>query len=429
MIIVGIDIAYFRYVYKLLLFFILFATPLFVFSQKDSVVNIQHALSELEKEKLSIEEKLDLLNKSEEKLKLKLIQFDMNDIGLPLGKDDQIIRHKAMVISYNESHEQANWVMHQILPDVATGNFSRSNDFRVDSLVATGSSIEQDYFVKQKDAKGETVYDGFGFDRGHLAPSADFRWSASALSESYFYSNMSPQDPLLNREKWAELEGAMRAYVIDNKVTLTVVTGPVLSDNLKKISRSVNQVSVPEYLYKVVYDAKNQRTIGFIMPNGYCKHYLRKYAVSVDSVETLTGLDFFPNREDKLEASFDYKVWLPKDAQDDEEALSVSALPRGAINTEAAKEHINTGKKQTVCGTVVSAKKSGKGNVFLNLDKSFPNHVFSITIWSSDVPNFSYAPHEYLMKKEVCVTGKIGDHQGVPSMNIDKEEAIKILSK
>lgn len=384
----------------------------------------------LENHRALLENKLDAISKAEENLKLRLIQFDMNYISLPLGKDDQIIRHQAMVLSYNESHEQANWVMHQIIPDVAQGNFSRSNDFRVDSLVSTGSAVEQDYFIKKKDDKGEIVYDGFGYDRGHLAPSADFRWSANALSESYFYSNMSPQDPLLNREKWAELEGAIRGYAIDNNVTLTVVTGPVLNDNLKKINRSINEVSIPDYLYKVVYDTQNERAIGFIMPNGYCKHYLRKYAVSVDSVEALTGLNFFSNlKNESIESNMDYKVWLPKDAQDDEEALSADELPKGAINTEEAKIHINSGKKKTVCGTVVSSKKSGKGNVFLNLDKSFPNHVFSITIWRSDVPNFSYAPHEYLMKKEVCVTGKIGDHQGVPSMNIDKEEAIKILSK
>ena len=112
-----------------------------------------------------------------------------------------------MSLVYSEEHEQAKWVAHIISPDIITGNVSRTNDFRPDPHVSTGSTVEEDYFLKYLQPDSSYKYDGYGFDRGHLAPSADFRWSTTALSESYFYSNMSPQRPEFNRGTWAELEG------------------------------------------------------------------------------------------------------------------------------------------------------------------------------------------------------------------------------
>src|SRR5690606_2430798 len=101
---------------------------------------------------------------------------------------------------------QARWVAHIILPDIIDGQVTRSNDFRVDPMVRSGTAVEADYFLQSQKPDGTIEYDGFGYDRGHLAPSADFRWSESALSESYYYSNMSPQLAEFNRNGWAELE-------------------------------------------------------------------------------------------------------------------------------------------------------------------------------------------------------------------------------
>ena len=114
-----------------------------------------------------------------------------------------MIRHKAFSLAYGEEVEQAIWVMHIISSEIKDGTVGRTNDFRIDTLIQSGSAEEEDYFIKTRNSDGDVEYDGFGYDRGHLAPSADFRWSRSALSESYYYSNMSPQLPGFNREKWA----------------------------------------------------------------------------------------------------------------------------------------------------------------------------------------------------------------------------------
>jgi endonuclease G len=190
--------------------------------------------------------------------------------------------------------------------------------------VTTGSAVEEDYYLKYlkppsppAPKKGSGVdsiyaYDGFGWDRGHLAPSADFRWSEQALSESFFYSNMSPQLADFNREGWAELEGLLRGYVVRAGHQLVVVTGGVLKEGLSTIDRGVNRVSIPEQFYKVVLDVEAGKAIGFLMPNEKLRYPLAHYAVSVDAVEALTGLDFFNliDDQDRVEAEADTKGLL-----------------------------------------------------------------------------------------------------------------------
>ncbi|MEM8901673.1 MAG: DNA/RNA non-specific endonuclease, partial [Bacteroidota bacterium] len=210
----------------------------------------------------------DLVDQLKE-LKLKKVQQDLQSYVLPeLKAGEEVINHSAMSLVYDEQHEQAKWVAHIILPDIIKGDVGRTNDFRVDPLVKTGSATEVDYFLKYLQEDSTFEYDGYGYDRGHLAPSADFRWSEKALSESYYYSNMSPQLPELNRRIWAELESVIRGYIIArHKTELYVVTGPVLHDSLPPIQRSINKVSIPEQYFKVIIDLHNQRGIGFILPN------------------------------------------------------------------------------------------------------------------------------------------------------------------
>ncbi len=389
---------------------------------------------------------LDALNKSYDELKekektllaeiedvkLNLLRQDLHQNGLPaISIDETIIHHSALSLVYDEEHEQAKWVAHIITKDIRTGNESRSNDFREDPKVVTGSAAEQDYFLKFLQADNSYTYDGYGYDRGHLAPSADFRWSAKALSESYFYSNMSPQAPEFNRGKWAELEGFVRGYLYRNTETqLYVVTGPILKEGLPKVERSVNGLSLPKLYFKAVVDLQNERAIGFIMPNKEILAPIASFAVSLDKIEEETGLDLFASLddalEDRLESQLNIVDWQPPSEQGDVLPLSAPSLPQNTFNTSQAKIHMDTGREISVCGTVVSTKLSKKGNVFLNLDKKFPNQVFSVTIWKDQLVNFSYLPHEELMGKQICVKGVVKNFNGTPSMNVEREEQIRL---
>ncbi|MDX2189969.1 MAG: DNA/RNA non-specific endonuclease [Bacteroidota bacterium] len=368
-----------------------------------------------------------------EGLKLEKIRNDLFKMGFPAS--EEIIMHSAMALAYSEPHEQAIWVAHIIIPEVSSGTNSRTNDFRPDSLIKTGSADEADYFSKKmKSDSSGYEYDGYGYDRGHLAPSADFKWSRKALSESYFYSNISPQVAQLNRGKWAELEDMIRGYVYIKKTTqLYVVTGPVLDDNLPKIPRAINKVSIPEWYYKVVIDTVNKQGIGFMMKNIDNPDPVETYAVSIDHVESVTGLNFFPNltsaQEKILEKEYDPFKWVPESQAKNVMPIPEDMLPRNTFNTLQAKLYMGKNEKVTICGTVVGTHKSKKGNIFINLDKKFPSQIFTAAIWTRDAINFSYEPHRYLMDKKVCFTGVVTKSGDVPQMNIINEYAIKVIEE
>lgn len=403
-------------------------TSFFGFSQ-----NIDDQINSLEYQKNTLSKKVLVIDSQIVDLKLIKVREDIQKIGLPkINADEVLINHIAMSLVYSEKHEQAKWVSHIITSDVINGKVKRSNNFRKDPMVKTGSSSTRDYFIKYKDeATGKYKYDGFGYDRGHLAPSADFRWSKEALSESYFYSNMSPQVAKFNREKWADLEGLLRGYISNHpKTQLYVVTGPLLTDSLPVIERSLNKVSIPNFYFKVVMDLKNEKAIAFIMPNKELKYPVSSYAVDINEVEEVTGINFFHQLEDgleeRLESQKEISVWVPEKQKGDVKPLYQPGLPKGIFNTVQAKRNMGSNKKMTIRGTVVGARKTQKGHLFFNLDKSYPNQIFTVAVWKQNIVNFSYDPLKEWKGRQITITGKIADFDGVPTMIIEKESVVEV---
>ena len=347
------------------------------------------------------------------------------------NSDNEIIHHSALTLSYNEEHEQANWAAHIISPDITGSGFTRTNDFRIDPKIKNGSSVEQDYFLKYLQEDSTYKYDGFGYDRGHLAPSADFRWSLKAMSESYYYSNMSPQLPEFNREIWAKLESMIREYVQEKKERVFVVTGPIISNKPKKLERSINNLSIPEAFFKVVIDIEGDTAagIGFIIPHEECEYPVMSYAVSIDEVEKKTGIDFFSSLPDSLEnileSDSNYKYWQTGKNKANIKPIHRNNLPKNCINTVQARSHYDS--KAKVCGTVVGIHKTKSGNYFINFDYDFPEQLFWCTIWKDNIVNFSYNPQEYLLNKRICVKGIVKKKYGKPSMSIYNEKAITLF--
>lgn len=273
-----------------------------------------------------------------------------------------------------------------------------------------------------------------GYDRGHMAASADFKWSKPALSESYYYSNIIPQNPGLNQKTWNRLEMKVREWAIDNS-ELIVVTGPVLNDSLPKIQQGSFKVSIPAYIYKIVLDyyPPEYKAIAFLYPNKDVPFELEKHSVSIDSIEKLTGIDFFPNLPDSLENKLeamkniaDFDTTFLK--QQKEETRFFENYGKGKINSLQAKDYI--GKETCVCGKVVSTKyvENGKSNpTYINLDKKYPEQTFTIMIFGQDRENFSYKPEEYLQGKTICIKGKIGEFKGTPQIIANKENQVEIL--
>jgi endonuclease G len=214
---------------------------------------------------------------------------------------DTILSYTGFDLGYNETYEQAAWVAYVLTREEAENETSdRTDNFRPDTLISTGSATLADYR-------------GSGFDRGHLAPAGDMRWNLEAMSQSFLMSNMSPQRPAFNRGVWLRLENQVRDWAIE-KDSLYVISGPVLNRIDTLIGE--NEVGVPSYYFKVLVDLSppDHDMIAFLLPNSGSSEELLQFAISVDSLEQVTGYDFFSNSPDQeviswLERHFDPASW------------------------------------------------------------------------------------------------------------------------
>ncbi len=219
---------------------------------------------------------------------------------LPSGSSGQVIHHEHYSLSYIEKFEQAEWVAYELTKaSLKLPNVPRAKRFEIDPSVKTGSARYHDY-------------KGTGYSRGHLAPAADMAFSEQAMEECFFMSNMSPQLSVFNGGVWNELENLVRDWAYKNN-RLIVVTGPIFSDEMDKIKGGV---AIPQQFYKVLLDfeAPEKKAIGFILPHEKSVEQMSAYAVSVNEVEELTGLDFFEGLisdelEEELEAEFNMNLW------------------------------------------------------------------------------------------------------------------------
>jgi len=216
-----------------------------------------------------------------------LIAFSQSASSLLPTNNGELVHHTYYSLSYSDQDEQAEWVFYEIREERILGLVSRSNNFRSDEKISANSATLSDY-------------KGAGYDRGHLAPAGDMSFSTTAMSESFYMSNMSPQHPSFNRGIWRKLESLVRSW--GSLSSIYVVTGPIsASKSVCKFLIGKNNVCVPTHYYKVIYDPSEEKMIAFVLPNERGEKELSDYVSSVDYVETLTDIDFFPNLEDRLE--------------------------------------------------------------------------------------------------------------------------------
>lgn len=216
------------------------------------------------------------------------------------AKKLEIVRHKALVLAYDETHEQAAWTFHQLTNETIEGDASRNGlSFIPDEKITTSSALSSDYTNS-------------GFDRGHLVPAGDFKCCQDLLQDTFWVSNIVPQNSDCNRNIWNSLEQQVRNWVKRQK-RFYVFTGPVLASNLPKIGKD-NRISVPTYLYKIVVlpdviNPANTQVKAFLIPNeGGLGYKFAAYATTVDTIEKATGLDFLAILPDDIENKIEQKI-------------------------------------------------------------------------------------------------------------------------
>ena len=217
---------------------------------------------------------------------------------LPVGPSDQVVHHSSYSLGYDNDWEQPRWVAYTLTGEqVRAKSLPRSDDFRPDAAVRDGSATGDDYRNS-------------GYSRGHLVPSGDFNFNHTSMSDTYLYSNISPQLRSFNGGVWRELEECVRDWAL-RKGPIYVVSGPVIVERPSQRIGS-NGVAVPEAFYKVILSERGE-AIGFVIPHDVQTQSLTAFAKTVDEVESATGLDFWPElttlANPETEAHYDLQAW------------------------------------------------------------------------------------------------------------------------
>ncbi|WP_074538266.1 DNA/RNA non-specific endonuclease [Cellulophaga baltica] len=213
---------------------------------------------------------------------------------LPSSTTGEIVQHNYYTLSYSERHEQAEWVAYQL-----------------DRSQLTYDDRKRPYFIEDPQVRTKSAdyknYKGSGYDRGHLCPAGDRRFSEYAYNETFYTSNISPQNNEFNAGIWNDLEKKVR-YWAKKYDGVYVVTAGVLKNGLETIGDE--EVTVPEYFYKIIArkEAGGVKAIAFLFKNKESKDALKSFAVSIDEIERQTGIDFFEKIPEATQQSFEGNV-------------------------------------------------------------------------------------------------------------------------
>jgi len=235
----------------------------------------------------SCSKKTDVRKKDRTKVSIEHLACESDD-------PSRYLIYKGFVVQYSRERRSPNFTIHKLEPkQIGPGSGERAkrkNLFWADQeKLANQSATSQDYRKS-------------GWDRGHMVPAGDFTWDQSLNDESFVYSNISPQNPKLNRGRWSALETAMRTKVLDEGHAF-IITGAIYGGQ-NDSTIGPNKVGVPTDLYKICYLPKQEKMFAFLYSN-YGTKYLpdfTNYQVTVDSIESLVKEDFYDMLPDDKES-------------------------------------------------------------------------------------------------------------------------------
>jgi endonuclease G len=170
------------------------------------------------------------------------------------------------------------------------GRYQRKEEvFAEDASVPSPKATNQDYYNSR-------------YDRGHMCPAGDNKWDKQAMTESFLFTNICPQNHGLNKYEWNDIEMKCREWA-RKYGAIDVVCGPIFDQKggaQKTIGK--NKVWVPESFFKVILCRQGKaKAIGFVYRNEGKKQLMEDAVRTVDEIERLTGMDFFPELDDATE--------------------------------------------------------------------------------------------------------------------------------
>ena len=205
-----------------------------------------------------------------------------------------IKQYTGFSLSFNPTWHVPNYVAWELTASETDGATPRKSNFMPDNDILGSPQLDD--------------YRKSGFDRGHMAPAADMKWSTEAMDDSHYLTNMCPQDRSVNGGCWSTLENKCRQWARRDSAII-IIAGPILTDEINHtIGKS--EVAVPERFFKVILSpyVNPPRAIGFIVPNSPTHDGIQSMAVSVDQIEQLTGFDFFSCLPDDIETQVEQQA-------------------------------------------------------------------------------------------------------------------------
>lgn len=215
--------------------------------------------------------------------------------------DEQILTRASYIVSYNKKTKCPNWVAWRLTREHANGDVSRmGNAFHEDQEVPAPRALNADY--KQS-----------GFSRGHMCPAGDNKWDREVMYETFLLSNVCPQNANLNSGLWNQIEISCRRWA-EKYDDIYIICGPMYFKSKEMQYIGENNVAIPDAFFKVILCLNGDpKCIGFICRNTDGNKKKDMYVNTLEEVERLTGLHFFPQLDPEtrklVESEADISMW------------------------------------------------------------------------------------------------------------------------
>jgi len=208
--------------------------------------------------------------------------------GVP-GTQGDLLCRKGYLLAHDPERKTPIWVIEHLTIERVDGPHVRTDNFKADPDLAPGQRAELSDYSKS------------GYARGHMAPADDMKWDIQAMNESFFLSNMVPQNGPMNSGIWRILESKVQKWA-KGRGGVFVYTGPIYLKGKKTKTVGPNKVAVPDMIFKIVFNSNKPEAIAFVMPNKKLNTAdMPKYLVSIEKIEAMTGLNFLSVLEESIE--------------------------------------------------------------------------------------------------------------------------------
>ncbi len=223
------------------------------------------------------------------------------DVLLPSKMPRETLNHyKAFSYSYNTSYALPSWITYKV------------TQVDVDKEASVKAKYKEDPNISIRAANKKDYKDG-GYLMAQLVNYLDVMHIDGASDESFYMTNIVPMKLAFYKYIWLTSEDLVRLWVKNMGEDLYVMVGPVIKADAPFPTMGANKVSIPGRYYKIVYDAKNQKAVGFVFKNGTSSGSMKSFAKTVDEIEELTGIDFMPDLDEEtakeVESKIDFDFW------------------------------------------------------------------------------------------------------------------------